>query len=109
MSEPVPVSVGAGISAERRRQSDGGTVSGGERLGSPLVGMVYASWQFLQGKFTPIGEPFFRARDVWERLVWGEGRLRSRLLTDDRSEASVQPAFREKVSRIHYSTKHWGR
>ena len=37
-------------SAEQRRQSDGGTVSGGERLGSPLAGMVYAPLQFLQGE-----------------------------------------------------------
>ena len=69
MNEPVPVSVGAVISAERRRQSDEGTVSGVERLGSPLVGMVYASLQFLQGDFTPIGEPFFRACEVRESRV----------------------------------------
>ena len=73
MNELVPVSVGAVISAERRRQSDGGTVSGGERLGSPLVGMAYASLQILQGKFTPIGESFFRACEVWESLVWVRG------------------------------------
>ena len=84
-------------------------VSGGERLGSPLVGMVYPSLQFLQGNFTPIGEPFFHVCEVWESLVWGEGYLRSCLLMDDRSEAFVQPAFEEKVSQIHYNTKHWGR
>ena len=69
-------------------------MSGGERLGSPLVGMVYTSLKFLQGRLTPIGESFFRACEVWESLVWGEGYLRSHLLTDDHSNASVQPAFR---------------
>ena len=80
-------------------QSGSGRVTGvrcleASDLGSPLVGMVYASLQFSQGKFTPIGESFFCACEVWESLVWGEGHLRSRLLTDDHSKASVQPPFR---------------
>ena len=68
----VPVGFAAGIAAYFRglRMNESGGRGFRHRQarvrseGTPLVGVMYVALQFLQGKFTRIGEPFIRACEV---------------------------------------------